>query len=327
MGILFSVWLVMGLFFGVSSVEAGSHGVGLAFSDPAIGVPMPDSWLEEPIDRGMADLNVMLDQQMYRVLKPAIEQYAKKNNLNIALSDGTCGHSAGALLKKKADMGAFCCPPRNSDRLPGLKFYTLGITPIAILVHPDNPVEDLSEHQVRDLFSGAINRWSQLKGADGQPGPNKPIQPVARLHCKPRPGHWRLILDNEDLFSTDLREVGTIPDMVSSIASNVRTIGHVSAWLATEHYQKEGLVKALTIGGNSVSDPNALVEGRYPFYKTFAITTWEGESVKNPKADALAAFILAEAVQLDPKYLLINHLQLRRAGWRFEGDELVGSRP
>ncbi len=198
-----------------------------------------------------------------------------------------------------------------------MKFYTLGITPIALLVHPDNPIEDLSENQARGLFSGAINRWSKLQTPDGHPGLNKPVQPVARLHCKTRPGHWRLLLDNEDLFSIDLLEVGTIPDMVSVTADNVRAIGHVSAWLATEHYQKEGLVKAVTINGVSVSDQKALVEGRYPFYKTFSITTWQGAEVENKIAQDLATFLLDQVTRLDPKYLLISHDQLRQAGWRF----------
>ncbi|MBF0444746.1 MAG: substrate-binding domain-containing protein [Magnetococcales bacterium] len=286
---------------------------------------MPDSWIKQSIDRGESDLRVMLDQQMYRVLAPVIRQYANKKGLKISLSDGTCGNSAGTLLKKQADIGGFCCPPRSSDRLPGLRYYTLGITPIAVVIHPDNPVSDVSVEETREIFSGSITRWSQLKQPDGSPGQNKPIQQVARLHCKPRPGHWRLILDNEDQFSVTLKEVGTIPDMLSAAARNIRAIGHVSAWLATNDPKKNVVVKSLKINGISPTDLKALVAGKYPFYKTFSITIWEGDSVENPLAKDLKEFIFSQVEMLDEKYLIASPDKLRKAGWQFRGDELIGS--
>jgi phosphate transport system substrate-binding protein len=315
----------LGVFCWSGLALANSSVVGPAFSDPAITVPMPDSWLKQPIDRGKADLKVMLDQQMYRVLAPLIHQYANKKGIKISLSDGTCGNSAGTLLKKQADIGAFCCPPRNSDRLPGLRYFTLGITPISVIVHPDNLLTNVTIDEARDIFSGAISRWSQLKMPNGSFGPNKPIQQVARLHCKPRPGHWRLILDNEDQFSVSLKEVGTIPDMLSSAARNIRSIGHVSAWLATNDPKKKVVVKSLKIDGIHPTDVKALIDGRYPFYKTFSITIWEGANVENALAKDLKEYILSQVEMLDDKYLIASHEKLRKAGWQFEGDELIGS--
>ncbi len=105
----FFLGLLMGLVVlsGIGSVEADSNALSPAFSDSSLTVPMPDSWVKQPIDRGPVDLNVMLDQQMYRVLKPVILAYAKKHNLEMALSDGTCGNSAGALIKKKVGYRSF----------------------------------------------------------------------------------------------------------------------------------------------------------------------------------------------------------------------------
>jgi phosphate transport system substrate-binding protein len=315
----------IGVFYGSGSAFANSSQIAPAFSNPAITIPMPDSWIKQPIDRGEEDLKVMLDQQMYRVLAPMIRQYANKKGLNISLSDGTCGHSAGTLLKKQADIGGFCCPPRNSDRLPGLRYYTLGITPISVIIHPNNPITDVSVDEARDIFSGSITRWSQLKQPNGSSGHNKPIQQVARLHCKPRPGHWRLILDNEDQFSVNLKEVGTIPDMLTSAARNIRVIGHVSAWLATNDPKKKVDVKSLKIDGIPPTDVKALIAGRYPFYKTFSITVWEGASVENSYAKDLKEFILKQVEKLDEKFLIASPDKLRKAGWQFRGDELVGS--
>lgn len=321
-----SFLLIVGMIGGSMPVAAQSLAVGPAFSDPSITVPMSDDWIKQPVDRGSVDLKVMMDQQMYRVLEPFIRHYAKQHGLKIDLGDGTCGHSAGALLNKKADIGGYCCPPRNTDRLPGLRFFTMGITPIAIVVHPGNPVRNVSIRQVREVFAGVIHRWSQLTTPAGQPGPNKPIQQVARLHCKFRPGHWRLLLDNEDLLSTNLKEVGTIPDMIMAAASNVRTVGHVSAWLTIQP-QVKGSVNALSVNGVSPYDLDALIAGNYPFYKTFSLTVWEGSHVQNPHAKALKDFMLKQMEKLPPSYLLASPSKLRAAGWRFEEDELIGAKP
>ncbi|MBF0368279.1 MAG: substrate-binding domain-containing protein [Magnetococcales bacterium] len=327
---LFTAFLTLSLFL-LPGTNAFSESLPVAaFSNPDFTAEMTQEWIDKPIDRSLkkreapVDLKVMMDQQMFRILGPAITQYAKKEGIHIAMSDGTCGHSAGAIFNKKADMGGFCCPPRDLDRLPGLRFYTLGITPVAILVHPDNPVNNLSTDEAQEVFAGTIDRWSQLAATNGEKGPNQPIFPVARLHCKTRPGHWRLILDNEDSFSPELQEVGTIPDMINTVATNPRAIGHVALWFGVEHYRKYGNTRILHINHTDPFDIKGVAAGDYPFYKTFSVTVWEGESVANPHAKKLVDFLLQEVERLDPRYGIVPPSQLKKAGWRFYGHELIG---
>jgi len=52
---------------------------------------------------------------------------------------------------------------------PDLKGYTIGSLAMAIIVHPDNPVESLSLEQIRDIYTGDIKTWKQFGG------PDKPI--------------------------------------------------------------------------------------------------------------------------------------------------------
>ncbi len=46
--------------------------------------------------------------------------------------------------------------PGATDRLPGVRFHTLGIAAIAFLVHPQNPIDNISTEQVRRIFKGEI---------------------------------------------------------------------------------------------------------------------------------------------------------------------------
>jgi hypothetical protein len=196
---------------------------------------MPPEWVKKPITNekwaDKADVSVTLEQDVYQMILPLIQKYAKQRGLKISVKEGTCGISAGMLARKAVDVGGFCCPPGREDRLPGLSFHTLGIVAKAFLVHPENPVESVSAMELRDIFQGKLYRWSQLKTRNGKPGPQWVIRSIGRLHCPLRPGHWRLLLDNPDLFSPRLYEVGSMPDMIAQVSANKGAIGwEVPAW-------------------------------------------------------------------------------------------------
>jgi|GEM_PF-537618 len=300
---------------------------GPAFSDPTQQVVMPEAWRHRPIRHAPwaagAELAVTLDQHLFPLLRPAIAAFARDHHASIAVQNGTCGVSAGALSRKQVDIGGFCCPPGPQDRLPGLQFHTLGIAAIAVVVNRANPLRDVSLSQVRGLFSGRIYQWSRVTDADGRRGADLPVHPITRLHCKERPGHWRLLLENEDRFGPRDIEVGTIGDMMRRIATDPAAIGFETLWNITR-YRVAGRVRALSINGVSPRDGHALSQGRYPLYRTFDVTTWSDGNAA-PLAEALVRQ-LKMAVRNGPaRYHVVPAAVLRSNGWRFRGDELVGA--
>lgn len=42
----------------------------------------------------------------------------------------------------------------------------VGLDGVAVIVHPDNPIRDLTPEQLREIFSGYFKNWSQLGGPD-----------------------------------------------------------------------------------------------------------------------------------------------------------------
>ncbi|MCK5877273.1 MAG: substrate-binding domain-containing protein [Candidatus Marithrix sp.] len=292
---------------------------GKAFTEPSQQVDMPKEWLEQPIEYEKwaegADLAISLDQQLYPALLPIIQKYAKQHKLDIAVQEGTCGTSAKALKDKIADIAGFCCPPSENDRLTGIKFHTLGIGTLALLVHPTNPVNNLTLEQAQKIFSGSIFRWSDVGG------PKRMIQVVGRLHCKQRPGHWRLILDNEDLFSPRMSEVANIPDMISEAASNPDVIGYETLWMR-DNYQSKGKTKVLSIDSAAPENDEKLLSGEYPFYRTFNITTWELKT--NTKSQKLAKYLIEHMKDVESKYGIVSVQKLRAAGWKFQDNEVIG---
>lgn len=298
-----------------------------AFTGSSSQVDMPAEWIKTPITRepgapGM-DISIVMDQDIYHTLRPLIGKYAKEHNLKIALKEGTCGIVAGMLGRKTTDIGGFCCPPGKEDRLPGLKYHSLGIVAKAILVHPGNPVDSLSEEEVRHIFRGKIINWSQVKTSSGSAGQDRPIQAIGRFHCKLRPGHWKLILPDEKMFGPMVVEVGSIPDMITQVGSQPDAIGwEVLSMVA--HYADLKKVKPLKINGKLPTDKEAIAARTYPFYRTYNVTTWEGKEVANPKAQALVEYLLREVENLDLKFGFVSSKRLRAEGWQFKENELIG---
>lgn len=297
------------------------------FVDPSIVFEMPEDWVKKPIKYESwaegADIAITLDQGLYPALVDMIQDYAQKNNLVIKVNEGTCGISAGMIKDKSVDISAYCCPVGESDRLPGMRFHTVGVTPLRILVHKDNPIENVTTQEARDLFSGDITKWSGIKTLSGEAGPELFVQPIGRLHCKTRPGHWRLILDNEDLFSLNLQDVGSISEMIYAVAANKGAIGYEVEWMV-KRYKSEDKVKCLHIDGHDPDDPSSLLSVDYPFYRTYVLSTWKGKELENPKVKKLVDYILNNFKDIGSKYDIIDSSLLRDKGWKFVDDELVG---
>lgn len=325
---------VMSLFWGgtafcsqeaISSGSASSGSNSVDFGDPSVQVEMDEAWIKKQVTHdekaGDVDLVVTLGQQTYPALKQFIADYADEHKLKITVEPGSCGVTAKKLRRKAADIGAYCCPPGKTDRLPGIEFHTIGVAPIALVTRPDNPVENLSLEQARDIFSGEIVRWSDVP-AQSQILPNLKIQPVARLHCKKRPGHWKGLLENQDMFGPHIHEVGVIPDMVTNVAKDPSAIGYETLYML-DVYKDQGQLKALTIDGMNPSDLDRMIDASYPVYRTYSMTTWSDDKHTEIAMNLVKA--VSRHIETDgDKYGIVPASKLREAGWKFRGDELIG---
>jgi len=288
---------------------------GVAFSPPPSDTP-----LDNPIQvkrPSNVDLSISLDQQLYDLLAPAIHEYAHRHHLRIRLQRGTCGQSASALRRGLIDIGGFCCPPGRHDRLPGLRFHTLGIGALAILAHPKTDIRNLSQQQVAALFSGQTRRFTFVKGRSPLP-----VYLVTRLHCRSRPGHWHLILPREDNFFSLANQTGGIDEMLGAVRGYIGALGYETLYWTS---QLAPDLKIVHIDGLDPRDPQALLDGRYPYYRVFNITTWEGQNDTTAEHVAsLLTWLRQRFARIAEDAGMIPADKLREAGWKFSGDELIG---
>jgi len=318
----FTLFMLIGFAATIHAEQRDPNWCGSSFSQGASSLPMSPGWQAQPVSYPAkladADLVVSFGQQTFPALKQVVADYAKAHKMKIVVQSGTCGISAGKLLRKKVDSGAFCCPPADNDRLPGLEFHTIAISPIAIIVNRNNPLGGISTADAREVFKGRIGNWSQLTGGSW----DHDILTVGRLHCKGRPGHWTLLLKKQELFSPRLTEVGVIPDLIAKVGQEPYAISLETPFMMNE-YDRRKQVKALEIDGHAVTDTDYIASGRYPFYRTYNLTTWAAGGEKREKTLALIQYLRNYIEQHYTDYGFVPVSRLRAAGWQFKGDELI----
>jgi phosphate transport system substrate-binding protein len=91
---------------------------------------------------------------------------------SIELREGSSTEGVRALFAAECDLAAISreldpvergAAVRGGLELEGYRFARDGV---ALVVHPDNPVENMALDQVRGLFDGSIPRWDALGGRD-----------------------------------------------------------------------------------------------------------------------------------------------------------------
>jgi len=97
---------------------------------------------------------------------------------------------------------------------------------IAVIVNPDNPIQQLTLQQISDIYSGIYNNWQQVGGED---------RPIVRLSRETNSGTHVYFLetvlrlgqkDKKTLFSTDTLLLASSEGIINEVRQNPNAIGY-----------------------------------------------------------------------------------------------------
>jgi phosphate transport system substrate-binding protein len=128
--------------------------------------------------------------------------------------------------------------------------------PLAIIVNAQCPVDDLSEDQLTQIFSGAIKNWKEVGGPDKELVVVIPAKNTAAYENFERQAMRRKEITYDYL---SYKSTGVI-ELVKRLPSAVSFVAHGAAM------NQEG-VKHLKVGGLTCTDKN------FPFYQEFSFVT------------------------------------------------------
>ena len=196
-----------------------------------------------------------------------IAAYREQRDVAVALESKGTGSGIAALLAGECDIAA-ASRPTNEDELRlarsrGIRFSAalIGYYGVAVIVAEGNPVRNLTDKQVRDIFTGALTNWQALGG------PDAPIvvcarDPISGTHL----GFRELAMENRPYAATV-----QLFKSYASITAAVRENPHAIGYVGMDAPKLAGL-RAVTING-VVASAVSINEGLYPFARGLRLYT------------------------------------------------------
>lgn len=193
------------------------------------------------------------------------------------------GSTAGikAVIDGTADIGMASRNLKEEEKTTGIKEYTIAYDGIVIVVHPNNPVEDLDMETIQKIFKGEITNWKELGGKDEE------ILVISREEGSGTREAFEKILDLQqkddsgNTLSTVKKDV-LIADGNGAVKANISGKENSIGYLSLSYL--DDTVKGLKIEGIEATF-DTIQNGEYKVARPFYILTMGEES------DLVKAFI------------------------------------
>ena len=220
----------------------------------------------------------------------ALSESFMANNADATVTYNPTGSGSGitAVQEGTCDIGLSSRALKDEEKAAGLKETVLAYDGIAIIIHPDNPVSDLTIEQIAQLYTGEITNWKDVGGNDAQ------VVLIGREAASGTRDGFESITGTKEKcqYRQELTSTG---DVITAVSQNPDAIGYASLASIKDS------VKALNVDGVTPSEAT-VKDGSYKVQRPFVLVTVEGKAL-SPVAQAFfdyatspdAAAIIAKA--------------------------------
>lgn len=198
------------------------------------------------------------------------EEYQRINPaVRISVTGGGSGTGIAALINGTVDIANASRRMKEEEKESAINNgsnpveFIIARDAIAIIVNPENPVNNLTLKQLSDIYSGKINNWQEIGGED---------RPIVRLSRETNSGTHVYFLEqvvrlgdkeNKTLFSPDTLLLPSSEGIGAEIRQNPNAIGYDGLGYVTEEMKVIGV--AISDGGEFVLPSSETVNnGAYP---------------------------------------------------------------
>ena len=226
---------------------------------------------------------------MEKIIGDLSESFMAQNS-GVTVNYNPTGSGSGitAVQEGTCDIGLSSRALKDEEKSAGLKETVLAYDGIAIIVHPDNPVSDLSVEQLAKLYTGEITNWKDVGGNDAE------AVLIGREAASGTRDGFESITGTKDKcqYRQELTSTG---DVITAVSQNPDAIGYASLASVKDS------VKALNVDGVTPSEAT-IKDGSYKVQRPFVLVTMAGKEL-SPAAQAFfdyaissdAASIIAKA--------------------------------
>lgn len=168
------------------------------------------------------------------------------------------GTGIQAVSEGRCDIGLSSRSLKDEEKEQGLSETVLAYDGIAIVVNPQNAVNDLSVEDIAKIYKGEITNWKDVGGKDGE------IVLIGREAGGTRDG-FESITKTEDAckYRQELTSTG---DVITTVGGNPNAIGYASLASVSDS------VKAVSVNGVTPSE-ETVKDGSYVVQRPFVLVT------------------------------------------------------
>lgn len=196
---------------------------------------------------------------MEKVIGYLSESYMEENkNVKVTYNPTGSGSGIQAVSEGRCDIG-LSSRDLKDDENQTLDQTVVAIDGIAIIVNPENNVENLSVEQIAKIYTGEITNWSEVGANDA------PIVLIGREAASGTRDGFEAITNTKDKcqYGQELTSTG---DVIQTVASNPNTIGYAS--LASV----KDTVKVVNVD-NVAPSKETIQDGSYKIQRDFVLVT------------------------------------------------------
>ena len=192
------------------------------------------------------------------IAKAFAEYYMSMHkDVNVTVSESGSGNGAKSLINGVCDIADMSRFMKQKEYAAAVKkgilpvAHVVAMDGIAIIVHPGNPVSELTVEQVRDIYMGKVTSWKQLGG------PDMAIVMISRDTNSGTYESFEKLVMKKKKIAQGAEYVGSNGAIRQRVQSTKVAIGYVGLGFV------DRTVKELKMNG-VYPDPNTVASGVYP---------------------------------------------------------------
>lgn len=191
----------------------------------------------------------------------SLKETFEAENKGITVTYNPTGSGTGitAVAEGRCDIGLSSRDLKDEEKAKGLTGTVIAYDGIAIIVNPENTVDDLTIEQIAKIYTGEITNWKEVGGKDAE------IVLIGREAGSGTRDGFESITGTKEKCKLK-QELTSTGDVITTVAGNPGAIGYASLASVKDS------VKALKVGGVTPSEAT-IKDGSYKVQRNFVLVT------------------------------------------------------
>ena len=225
---------------------------------------------------------------VHPLMEMFVAEYGKAHsNVKFNVSATGSGDGIKGVPAGTCEIGMSSRELTPAEKGTDIQELVVAIDGIAVILNNANPILNLTQAQIKDIYTGSVSRWEQLgSSANGKTGP---IAVVSREPGSGTRGAFEEILKFQDQLVKGAIEFDGTGAIKAEVSRNADAIGYISLG------SLDSSIKALSVDGVTATTGN-VVSGSYKIARPF-ILLYKKSSAPHALTKAFLDWTLSDAGQ------------------------------